>query len=230
MRLHSTLIALTLAAAAVAPASVAQAQSGTFSFAVGAGSDNRQRDVSKSEGDAYTWGRATWNSDNNGFYAQAAYETLDMGGADLGLAAFTGMRTRVAGFNTDIQISYKALIDANPAFDHDTFETKIDLTRTYGKTRTRLRAEYSPDGLGATEEWVWVSAYAAYPLTRKLSVSGEIGYRDQASNIDYTGYNAGVTYAITPQVGVDVRWHGTDADIPVAAHKDSIVANLSYAF
>lgn len=230
MRLHSTLIALALAAATVAPASVAQAQSGTFNFAVGAGSDNRQRDISKSEGEAYTWGRATWNSTGNSVYGQVAYETLDMGGSDLGLGAFTGIRTEFAGFNADIQISYKALIDAAAGFDHDTFETKVDLTRTYGKTRTRLRAEYSPDGLGVTEDWVWVSAYAAYPVTRNLSASAEIGYREQARNIDYIGYNAGVTYAITPKLGVDVRWHGTDANIPVEAHKDRVVAGLSYAF
>lgn len=230
MRLSPTLIVLALSAAAVIPAGTAQAQSGNFVFAVGASSDNRQRDISKSEGEASIWGRATWNSDNNRYYVQAAYETLDMGGSDLGLAAYTGMRTQIAGFNADLQISYKALVDADAAFDHDTFETKVDLTRTVGQTRTRLRAEYSPDGLGATEQWVWVSAYAAYPITRKLSVSGEIGYRDQENNVDYTGYNAGVTYAITPKLGVDVRWHGTDANLPVEAHKDSVVAGLTYSF
>ena len=230
MRLHSTLIALALAAAAAAPASVAQAQSGTFNFAVGAGSDNRQRDISKSEGKAYTWGRGTWNSDSNRFYVQAAYETLDMGGADVGLAAFTGIRQEVFGWNGDFQVSYKALVDANTGFDDETYEAKIDLTRSFGATRTRLRAEYSPDGLGVTEEWVWVSAYAAYPLTRNLSVSGELGYRDQENNVSYVGANIGATYAITPKLGVDVRWHGTDADIPVKAHKDSIVAGLTYSF
>ena len=230
MRLSSSLIALAIAATTLVSAGLAHAQSGTINFTVGAASDNRQRDISKSEGKAYTWGRATWNSAGNGVYAQAAYETLDMGGADLGLAAFTGVRTEFAGFNADLQISYKALIDANAGFDGDTFETKVDLTRTVGKTRTRLRAEYSPDGLGVTEQWVWVSAYAAYPITRKLSVSGEIGYRDQENNVDYTGYNAGVTYAITPKLGVDVRWHGTDANLPVEAHKDSVVAGLTYSF
>ena len=228
MRLKSPLLALV--AIATLSAGSAYAQSGTFSFAVGGASDNRQRDVSKSEGEAYTWGRGVWNSSSGRVYVQAAYETLDMGGADLGLAAFTGIRQDVFGWSGDFQVGYKALIDANPTFDDDTYEAKIDLTRTFGATRTRLRAEYSPDGLGATEDWVWVSAHAAYPVTRNLSVSGEIGYRDQTNNIDYIGANVGATYAFTPQLGLDVRWHGTDADLPVEAHKDSIVAGLSYSF
>ena len=230
MRLSTSLLALALTAAAVAPASIAQAQSGTYNFAVGAGTENRQRDISKSEGKAYTWGRGTWNSDNNRVYVQAAYETLDMGGADVGLAAFTGVRQSVLGWDGDFQISYKALVDANAGFDDETYEAKIDLTRKFGATRTRLRAEYSPDGLGVTEEWVWVSAYAAYPVTRNLTASAELGYRDQENNISYTGYNVGATYALTSKLGVDVRWHGTDGNVPVKAHKDRVVASVSYAF
>lgn len=230
MRLSNSTLALVIAMGVSTVATSASAQMGTWNFAVGASTDNRQRDISKSEGEASTWGRATWNTNDNGAYAMAAYETLDMGGADIGLAAFTGIRRQIAGFDTDLQISYKALVDANAGFDGDTFETKVDLTRTYGKTRTRLRAEYSPDGLGATKEWVWVSAYAAHPITPKLSASAEIGYREQRNNVDYTGFNAGVTYAVTPHIGVDVRWHGTDADLPVATHKDRIVAGISYSF
>lgn len=230
MRLVSSSLAIVAALAAVATSTAASAQSGTWNFAMGAATENRQRDISKSEGNASTWGRATWNTNSNGGYVMAAYETLEMGGADVGLAAYTGLRRQFAGFDTDLQVSYKALVDANAGYDDDTFEAKVDLTRAYGKTRTRLRAEYSPDGLGATKQWVWVSAYAAYPLANRLSASAEIGYRDQNNAISYTGYNAGVTYAVTRQTSVDVRWHGTDANIPVEAHKDRIVAGVTYNF
>lgn len=230
MRLSTSIPAILIAVAAVATSTAASAQTGTWNFAVGASSDNRQRDISKSDGEASTWGRATWNSNDNGFYAQAAYETLDMGGADVGLAAFTGIRRSYAGYNIDLQASYKALIEADAGFDDDTFEVKADLTRNYGKTRTRLRAEYSPDGLGATKQWVWVSAYAAYPVAKNLSASAEIGYRDQRNNISYTGYNAGVTYAVTPKTGIDLRWHGTDGSPRTEQYKDKFVFGVTHNF
>ena len=42
-----------------APASAAQeASSGSWSFAVGAATDNRSKDASKTEGEAFVWGEA----------------------------------------------------------------------------------------------------------------------------------------------------------------------------
>ena len=226
----ATSAALAVILLASASATAASAQSGVWKFHVGAGTDNRSRDISKSDGEATTWGRALWHSDSGMFYAGPAYETLNMGGAELGYAFFAGARPSFAGFDFDLQTSYKALVQADKGFDDGTFEVKVDAMRAVGPVKTRLRAEYSPDGLGGTEEWSWVSAQVAYPLTRALTASAEIGYRDQENNIDYTGYNAGVTYAVAPRLGLDVRWHGTDANIPGEQHNDRFVASVTYGF
>ena len=228
MRVSATVFALALATAAVP--CVAVAQTGSWKVSVGAGSDNRARDASKSNGESYVWGRALWNSPSGLFYAGPAVETLNMGGADEGYALMTGIRPSFGGFEIDIQSSYKALIDASKGYDDGTFEAKIDLSRKIGDMKTRLRAEYSPDGLGATKEWTWVSAQVTHPLTRTLNASAELGYRDQKNNISYTGYNVGVTYAVTSKMGLDLRWHGTDANIPGEQHNDRVVASVTYGF
>ncbi len=66
-----------------------------------------------------------------------------------------GARPSFAGFDFDLQSSYKTLLDADTGFDDGTFEFKADAMRAIGPVKTRLRAEYSPDGLGGTEEWSW---------------------------------------------------------------------------
>ena len=230
MRLNNFCLSSALTAAALlAMPMAAQAQS-SWDVSAGATTDNRSKDASKSDGKPSVWGEALWNSASGMFYAGPAYETLNMGGAELGYAFFAGARPSFAGFDFDLQTSYKALVEADKGFDDGTFEVKVDAMRAVGPVKTRLRAEYSPDGLGGTEEWSWVSAQVAYPLTRTLTASAEIGYRDQENNIDYTGYNAGVTYAVAPRLGLDVRWHGTDANIPGEQHNDRFVASVTYGF
>lgn len=209
---------------------VAHAQSGGWKVTVGAGSDNRARDASKSDGESYVWGRALWFSPSGLFYAGPAFETLNMGGAEEGVAIFTGIRPSFAGFDIDVQTSYKTVLDADTGFDDGTYEAKIDVSRAVGDMKARLRAEYSPDGLGATKEWTWVSAQITHPITRSLNGSAEIGYRDQKNNVSYTGYNIGVTYAVTPKMGLDLRWHGTDTNITGEQHNDRMVASVTYGF
>ena len=222
--------ALAVSLLAGASATAASAQSGSWKAHMGAGTDNRARDISKSDGEAMVWGRALWHSEGGAIYAGPAFETLNMGGSELGYGVMIGARSSFAGFDFDLQSSYKTLLDADAGFDDGTFEFKADAMRAIGPVKTRLRAEYSPDGLGGTEEWSWVSAQVAYPLSRSLTASVEVGYRDQENNIDYTGYNAGVTYAVTPKMGLDVRWHGTDANIPGEQHNDRFVASVTYGF
>lgn len=228
MRVSAPALAFILALAASPVA--AQVQTGTWKVAVGGGTDNRARDISKSDGKDYVWARALWHSPSGLFYAGPAFETLSMGGADEAYGLFTGIRPSFGGFEIDIQTSYKSVIDADSGFDDGTHEAKIDVSRTIGDVKARLRAEYSPDGLGATKQWTWVSAQVTHPLTRNLNASAELGYRDQTNNISYTGYNLGVTYAVNQQLGIDMRWHGTDGNIPGETHKDRLVASLTYGF
>ena len=57
-----------------------------------------------------------------------------------------------------------------------------------------------------------------------------MGRRDQTGGPDYTGWNAGVTYALTDALSLDVRYHDTDADTVGEQYKQALVAKVAYDF
>ena len=57
-----------------------------------------------------------------------------------------------------------------------------------------------------------------------------IGRREQETSVDYTGYNIGLSYALTRHLEGELRWYGTDAQVPGEQYSDGLVAGLSFAF
>ena len=99
-----------------------------------------------------------------------------------------------------------------------------------GPAGARLRLQHSPDGTGSTEAWTWYEARVSWDFTDKLSGSTAIGRREQDNSLDYTGWNAGFTYALTQTLEADLRWHATDANEPGEQYKDGLVFGISAAF
>lgn len=230
---------LTTAAAAIALlacASAAAAQepapaSGSWTFVVGAGTDNRSKAISKSDGDAFVWGQARWDSASGFFYVAPSFETVRSStGSDLELEATAGVRPQFAGFDLDLNAAYKHQVDADPGADADAWEFTADVARSIGPASGRIRLQYSPDGIGATEAWTWAEARLGWDFTDKLYASAAIGRREQDNSVDYTGYDVGVSYALTRNLEADLRWYGTDADVPGEQYTDSLVAGVSLAF
>lgn len=223
----TALLALATTAAAQDPAP----PSGSWSFIVGAATDNRSKAASKSDGDPFVWGQAQWTSASGLFYAGPAFETIRSAtGSELELEASAGVRPQFAGFDFDVSAAYKHQVDADPGADADAWELTADMKRSIGPASGRLRAQYSPDGAGATEAWTWVEAQLGWDFTDRLYASAAIGRREQDSSVDYTGYNVGVSYALTRTLEADLRWHGTDAEVPGEQYADRLVAGLSLAF
>ncbi len=230
MRLNAPRLSLALATAAALtlPAS-AYAQS-AWDFSVGATTDNRSKDASKSDGEASVWGEALWNSADGFFYAGPAFETIKSNGSNVEVEVGGGIRPQWAGFDFDLNATHKWRLDSNPGVDDDAWEFTADMKRSIGPASGRLRVQHSPDGAGSVKQWTWVAARAGWDFTDKLTASAEIGYRDQTNSVSYTGYNVGVSYALTQELELDVRWHGTDAKEPGEQYKDALVAGISYAF
>ena len=210
--------------------SLAQAQSGSWDFAVGANTDNRSKAASKSEGDPSVWGEAIWTNDSGFFYAGPAFETVKSRGSDLEVGVSAGIRPQWAGFDFDLNAAHKWRLDSNPGVDDDAWEFTADMSRSIGPASARLRVQHSPDGAGPVKDWTWIAARAGWDFTDKLNASAEIGYRDQNGSTSYTGYNVGVSYALTRALELDLRWHGTDADSSDDQYKDKLVAGIAYAF
>lgn len=227
--------ALLAAAPLVLLASGAQAQDaglsgGKWSFSAGAATDNRSKDASKSDGDPFVYGVAEWESASGLFYGSGGLETIDGGGSRLESELVAGVRPEFAGFDFDLNVAHKYRFDANPGYDDDAWEFTADMKRSIGPASARLRLQHSPDGTGSTEAWTWVALRGGWDFTNKLNVSAEVGRREQADSIDYTGWNIGGAYALTPKVELDLRWHDTDADVPGEQYKGALVAGINFAF
>lgn len=220
-----------LAIAAPASAQEAGSPSSNWSFAVGAATDNRSKDASKSNGEAFVWGLVEWENASGLIYAVGGVETIKSStGSDLELETGFGVRPQVMGFDLDLNVTHKYQVDANPGADDDAWEFTADVKRSIGPVSGRIRVQHSPDGTGRTRAWTWVAARAGMDFTDKLAGTVEIGRREQDDSIDYTGWNAGVTYALTSSVECDLRYHATDADVPGEQYADAVVAGISFAF
>lgn len=223
-------LATTLLAFAV-PAAAQDAAAGSWAFAVGAGTDNRSKGASKSDGDAYVWGEAEWENASGLLYGGAGFQTIkSSSGSDLEVEAGFGVRPELAGFDLDLNATYKSQIDAVAGYDDTAWELTADVKRSIGPASGRVRFQYSPDGMGGTEAWTWVEARLGWDFTNKLEGTAAIGRREQDNSLDYTAWNAGVTYALTDNLDADVRYYATDADVPGEQYADSLVAAISLAF
>lgn len=231
LRTLTTAASISALLACAAPAVAQDAEPGSWSFAVGAATDNRSKDASKSDGDPFVWGQARWDSASGMFYAAPSFETVRSAtGSELELEATAGVRPQFAGFDFDFSAAYKYQVDADPGADEDAWEFTADMKRSIGPASGRLRLQYSPDAIGAGEAWTWTEAQIGWDFTDRLYASAAIGRREQETSVDYTGYNVGVSYALTRSLEADLRWYGTDADVPGEQYADSLVAGLSFAF
>ena len=231
LRILTTAVAATALLACAAPAMAQDAPSDSWSFAFGAATDNRSKDASKSDGDPFVWGEAEWESASGLFYAGPSFETIRSStGSELEVKASAGIRPQLAGLDLDLNAAFKYQVDANPGADADAWEFTADVKRSIGPASGRLRLQYSPDSTGSTEAWTWVEAQVGWDFTSKLSGSAAIGRREQDNSVDYTGYNVGLNYALTRNLEAELRWYGTDAEVPGEQYADSLVAGLSFAF
>jgi uncharacterized protein (TIGR02001 family) len=225
-----TLTLALLASTALAAPAVAQ-DAGNWTVSFGAATDNRSKDASKTMGDAYVWGQAEWESASGLFYAGPGVETIKSStGSELELEIGGGYRPQVLGFDLDLNATFKQQLDADPGADDDAWEFTADVKRSIGPASGRVRLQHSPDGTGSTEAWTWVSVRGGWDFSDKLTASAEIGRREQDNSVDYTGWNAGFSYALTGNIEAEVRYHDTDADANNPQYADAVVAGLSFSF
>lgn len=230
-RMPACLIGVVAALCATGAVAQTPSQSGSWSFQFGGGTDNRSKDASKSDGEPFAFGEAEWSSDDSRFYAGPAFETIrSSDGSRLELELSAGFRPQVAGFDLDLNAAHKWRVDSDPGSDDDAWEFTADVERSVGPASARLRLQHSPDGAGSTEAWTWVAGRLGWELTPRLSASAELGRREQDNAVDYTGWNAGVSFAATRAVELDLHWHDTNADLPGEQYAAALVASVSVAF
>jgi len=209
----------------------APSESGGWSFLFGGATDNRSKSASKSDGNPYVYGTAEWESADGLFYAAPGFETIDnSNGAKLELQAYAGVRPQVAGFDLDLKLAFKQHVDADPGTDDDAWEVTANLSRSIGPASARLQVQHTPDGTGSVRDWTWVEGRLGWDFTSRLTGTVAVGRREQDNSVDYTGWNAGVNYALNRRTDLDLRWHDTDADVPGEQYKGALVAAVNFSF
>ena len=234
--LATSLIVAAIAMAAPAIAQTAAAPTstpdyGSWKVTLGGATDNRSKDASKSAGDAYIYGNATWTSPSGFFYAAPGFETIDSStGSEMEVQAYAGIKPKFGDLAIDLRAAYKYQTDANPNTDEDAWEFTGNFTYPVGPAKARLQIQHSPDGTGGTRAWTWVEGRVAWDVSRKLNASVAVGQREQDNSLDYVGWNAGVTYAAASNVSLDLRWYGTDGPSTNQTYDDELVAGFVVTF
>lgn len=230
----AVLAALSVSAICVAPAAAQSASSSSardaWSFEVGAGTDNRSKNVSKSGNDGYVYGSATWESADGLFYVSPGVETIQAGGSNVEAEVVFGYQPEAFGYTFDFNVAYKNRLDAEAGYDEDAWEFTGNASRSIGPASARLQVQYSPDAAGSTESFTWVEGRIGWDFTNRLEGTVAVGRREQTNAPDYTGWNAGVTYALTDVMDLDLRYYDTDANTFGEQYEDALVARVAYAF
>lgn len=217
--------------AALPAAALAQSLPAGFGVEIGAGTDNRSKNASKTDGDAYAYGIVDWAPGAGDAYVSGSIEGVDSSGADWETKLMVGWAPQFAGFDFDINAAHKWLVDPVPGTDEDAWEFTANMSRSIGPASGRLQYQYSPDSTGSTGSFTWVEARVGWEFTPRLEATAAIGRREQRNSVDYTGWNIGATYALTDNLDLDVRYYDTDVDIPGdRKYADAVVAELSLGF
>ncbi len=163
------------------------------------------------------------------FYAGAWASNVDFGDdTDAEVDLYGGYRTEVSGFAVDVGVVGYLYVSQPAGADYDYVELKAAASRAIGPLTLGAAVYWSPDFFGADEEATYVEANAAFSPAARWTVSGAVGHQALDVNADYVTWNAGVAYAISDNVAVDLRYHDTDVTGPLS--DDRVAATLKFLF
>lgn len=166
------------------------------------------------------------------FYAGGWASNVDFGDdTDAEVDVYGGWRSELSGWTVDLGgVAY--LYTGQPdSADYDYVELKAAASRAVGPATLGVAAYWSPDFFGASEdEATYVEANAAFTPVDRWTVSAAVGRQWVSSDLDYTTWNAGVAFALTDHLALDVRYHDTDQHDFGDAYGARAVASLKATF
>jgi uncharacterized protein (TIGR02001 family) len=163
------------------------------------------------------------------FYAGAWASNVDFGDdTDAEFDIYGGYRTEVSGFAVDVGVVGYLYVSQPAGVDYDYVEFKAAASRAIGPLTLGAAVYWSPDFFGADEEATYVEANAAFSPANRWTVSGAVGHQALDVNADYATWNAGVAYALSDNVAIDVRYHDTDVTGPLS--DDRVIGTLKFLF
>jgi uncharacterized protein (TIGR02001 family) len=195
-------------------AGAAQAQDDkpfALSFNVGANSDYVFRGFSQSDEDPSVFGGVDATFAGIG-YAGVWVSTVDFNnGTDAEFDIYAGVKPVVGSITFDVGVIYYGYIDQPSGSNEDYWEGKVAASVPMGPATLGAAVYYSPEYFGKTGDAIYYEGNIAIAIPdTKFSVSGAVGRQEVDKALDYTTWNAGIGFAVTDHVGIDVRYYDTD--------------------
>ena len=193
----------------------------TFSYNAAVSSDYVFRGLSQTKGKPAVSGGV--DATSGILYAGAWLSNVDFGATagdpenktNVEYDLYIGARPVVEGINLDLGIVRYGYASSPSDANYAYWEGKIAASKAIGNATVGGAVYYSPEYFGEVGNAYYVEANGAYVLPIKATVSGALGYQafdEDKTGIDgYATWNIGVTYPVTPHIGVDVRYSGTES-------------------
>jgi uncharacterized protein (TIGR02001 family) len=229
---HRPLLALAaMAGLAFAPPALA-ADSGegpAFSFNLGVSTDYVFRGVSQTDENPQVFGGVDFGDDR--FYVGAWASNVDFGdGTDAEFDLYAGYTPQVGAVSLDLAVLYYGYIDAPSGADYDYFEFQAAGSIPAGPATLGAAVFYSPNSYGGVDHSTYFEVNASYGIGETISLSAALGRQLFDGPGDYTTWNAGIGYALTDNIGVDLRYHDTNRDRFGKIYGSRVTVGLSVGF
>lgn len=225
-------IGLLAAVASVAMGGAALAQDDSapsFSFNVGASTDYTFRGVSQTDENPQVFGGVDMTAGQ--FYAGVWGSNVDFNDStDAEIDVYAGFKPSAGPVSLDLGVVYYGYVNAPSGSDYGYWEFKAAGSVPAGPGTIGAAVYYSPDFFGTVDEAVYYEVNAAFPLAEKVSVSGALGHQSLQGPGDYTTWNVGLGYALTENLGVDLRYHDTDEHSFGDIYDSRVVLGLKATF
>lgn len=213
MRTLKLALAATAASLCFAGAANAQDDSGpSFSFNIGANTEYVFRGISQTDEDPSVFGGVDATMGIG--YAGVWVSNVDFGnGTDAEFDLYAGIKPTAGPVTFDLGVIYYGYIDQPSGSNEDYWEGKVAASVPAGPATLGAAVYYSPEFFGKTgDAWYYeVNAAVTIPDT-KVSLSGALGRQDIEVGPGYTTWNAGIGYALTDHIGLDLRYWDTAKD------------------
>ena len=208
-------LAAGVAAASLGLAGAAQAQDDeqfSLAFNLGAATEYVFRGFSQTDEDPQVFGGVDATIGSIG-YAGVWVSNVDfLDSTDFEFDIYGGIKPTLGAVTFDIGGIYYGYADQPSGADYDYFEAKVAASIPVGPGTLGAALFYSPDFFGVADDAIYYEVNGAVTIPEtKFSISGALGYQEQDGGLDYTTWNVGVGFALTDNIGLDVRYFDTDA-------------------
>jgi uncharacterized protein (TIGR02001 family) len=225
-------LSLAAAAATVALSGAAMAEELKLSYNVGVASDYVFRGVSQTQEDPQIFGGidATYGIGYAGVWASNVDFGADDPSAEIDL--YAGVKPTVGDTALDLGVVYYGYVDdkgLTPG-SYSYFELKAAASKPVGPATIGIAGYYSPEFPGKTGNAIYYEVNGSLPVMEKLSLSAALGHQEIDNAGDYATWNIGATYALTPNLGVDLRYSDTDEHGYGKIYGDRFTVALKAAF